>query len=217
MVDGKKRVPLMLSNRCVSSEMGTTPMKFLPLLILLIPLFASAGEGQGLHFERSLSWAQTLAKAKHQHKLIFVDAATTVCAPCKEFEEKTLSQQSIGAYYNQKFISVKVQMDQTPEDSADTRTWYGQARELAKRYVVKNDPTFLFFSPNGKLVNRGEGIPSAADFVLLGSDAIWFSKSSNDYFAGRVRSKELPTLAKLARQVGNADLAARASSDYILS
>ncbi|MBL7708461.1 MAG: thioredoxin family protein, partial [Chitinophagaceae bacterium] len=58
-------------------------MKKTTLLFLLFPLFALAQNNSGIQFQ-NLSWSQLLAKAKTENKLIFVDAFTTWCGPCKQ-------------------------------------------------------------------------------------------------------------------------------------
>ena len=42
----------------------------------------------GIKFEKD-NWENTLAKAKVENKIVFVDAYTTWCGPCKKMDAKT--------------------------------------------------------------------------------------------------------------------------------
>ena len=42
---------------------------------------------KGIHFEQGLSWKDILAKAKAEHKYIFVDCYATWCGPCKYMDK----------------------------------------------------------------------------------------------------------------------------------
>ncbi len=127
------------------------------LILILFPLTLLAQEG--IDFQ-GLSWDQTLAKAKKEQKLIFMDAYTTWCQPCKTLEKYTFSDPSVGALYNASFINVRFDMEQYP------------GLELAEKYNVDLYPTLLFINGDGELVHRGCGAMEVPDFLDLGKTAL---------------------------------------------
>src|SRR6185312_5107312 len=75
-------------------------------------------------------------------------------------------QDETGAYMNDKFISVAVQLDTTAKDAADTRAWYADGHELAARYHIRAYPTYMIFAPDGHAVHRLVGSRlTANDFI----------------------------------------------------
>ncbi|WP_346318081.1 thioredoxin family protein [Chitinophaga sp. YIM B06452] len=145
--------------------------KKLLLLIFLLPLAAMA-QDKGIRFEHALSWKEVKAKAKKEGKFIFMDCFTTWCGPCKRMSSEVFSEPAIGEYFSEKFVSVKVQMDKTSIDDEAVKSWYDDAAAIAKEYSVRSYPTFLYFSPEGKLVHREEGSMSAGLFLEISARAL---------------------------------------------
>ncbi|WP_449435444.1 thioredoxin family protein [Pedobacter steynii] len=86
-------------------------MKHLLTIIGIIAVYTA--QAQGIKFEENLSWAQIQAKAKAENKYILMDTYATWCGPCKQMSAETFPQKEAGDFINDKFVSVKVQMDQT--------------------------------------------------------------------------------------------------------
>jgi thiol-disulfide isomerase/thioredoxin len=140
-------------------------MKKLFFLFLLTPFLVRAQEDKGVHFEHDLSWAAIQAKAKAENKYIFMDCFTTWCGPCKYMATQIFPQEISGNYFNDKFISVSVQLDTSAADNAAVRSWYADAHALMEQYGIRAYPTFLVFAPDGHPVHRLVGsTTSAADF-----------------------------------------------------
>ncbi|MDG1903455.1 MAG: thioredoxin domain-containing protein, partial [Schleiferiaceae bacterium] len=53
------------------------------LLLSTAAVMAQPKLEDGIKFEQG-NWANTLAKAKAENKIVFVDAYTTWCGPCKK-------------------------------------------------------------------------------------------------------------------------------------
>ena len=130
-------------------------------LLLLLPFAAQAQEkpaeapaAGGVHFEEGLSWSAIQAKANAENKYIFVDGFTTWCGPCKMMRQVIFPQPEAGTYFNDKFISVPVQLDTTANDDKHVRSWYADAHALMVQYNIRAFPTFLIFSPEGQPLNR---------------------------------------------------------------
>ncbi|WP_346986029.1 thioredoxin family protein [Chryseobacterium sp. POE27] len=122
---------------------------------LFIGAFALA---QGIKFEET-NFNTILAKAKKENKLVFIDAYTTWCGPCKLMAKNVFPQKNVGDYYNANFINAKIDMEK------------GEGIDIAKKYNVKAFPTYLFVDGNGELVHRTLGYVEEKDFIQFAKDA----------------------------------------------
>jgi thiol-disulfide isomerase/thioredoxin len=114
---------------------------------------------QGIQFEQG-TWDETLLKADKAGKLVFLDAYTTWCGPCKLLNKNTFSDAAVGSFYNQNFIAAKINMEA------------GEGPALAERYQVRAYPTLLFVDSKGNVVHRGLGYMGPEDFIKLGETAL---------------------------------------------
>lgn len=105
------------------------------------------------------TWFQILEKAKKEDKVIFMDAYTTWCGPCKKMARETFTQKSVGEFFNANFINVKMDMEK------------GEGIQLAREYRVRAYPTLLFIDADGKEVHRALGFYDAEKFLEVGSVA----------------------------------------------
>ncbi len=82
---------------------------FLRILVLpaLLTLSASSLIAQGIVFHEG-NWLSALEKAEQENKLIFLDAYTTWCGPCKMMDKQTFVDSAVGVLYNRQFINVKM-------------------------------------------------------------------------------------------------------------
>lgn len=104
--------------------------------------------GEGIKFFEG-TFAQALAKAKAEKKLIFLDAYTSWCGPCKAMQARTFPDKKLGEYFNQKFVSIKIDMEE------------GEGPGLSDTYGVTAYPTLFFIDANGKVAKRVLGFHSA--------------------------------------------------------
>ncbi|ASZ12948.1 thioredoxin fold domain-containing protein [Chitinophaga pendula] len=140
-------------------------MKRILSLLLFLPFLAMA-QDKGVHFEHGLSWAEVKAKAKAENKYIFMDCFTTWCGPCKFMSNTIFPQEQAGAFFNDKFVSVKVQLDSTNKDNEEVNKWRADANKIAKDYNVVAYPTFLVFAPDGHIVHRIVGGAQTAEAFI---------------------------------------------------
>lgn len=188
-------------------------------LMLITMVFAIASYAQGIKFEQNSTWEQVKEKAKAEHKFIFMDIYATWCGPCKHMDNKVYVLQDVGEAVNPNFISVKVQMDSTKADDEHVRVWYATSNEIKQKYNISSLPTYLFFSPEGKLVHRFSGAMEKPDFLKITEDA---TKPDRQYYIlldqykqGKKDYSTMRYLATLEKDNGNKMLANKIARDYI--
>jgi len=133
-------------------------MKNFALLVLFNLFVFSAIAQNGIQFEEG-NWNALLAKAKQENKVIFMDAYTTWCGPCKKLSKEVFPLKSVGDFYNANFINAKFDMEK------------GEGIELAKKYNVRAYPTLLFIDGDGNMVHKGLGYRGGDDLLALGQAA----------------------------------------------
>ena len=187
-------------------------------VLFISPMFLAA-QGQGIAFVHDLSWQQILEKAKAENRYVFVDCYTTWCGPCKLMDKKVYSNDSVGAYMNDSFISVRIQMDTTQQDNEEVCRWYSAAHTIGQEYRVGMYPCYLFFSPDGHAVHKNTGRMDIKDFLSMARAAIdtnqqYYTLLAN-YRKGKKNYVLIPILAQAAGRVGNYALAMQVAADYV--
>lgn len=109
---------------------------------------------QGIQFTKA-SWADILKKAKQEKKIIFFDAYTTWCGPCKSLEKKVFPRPDVGEVFNKNFINVRFDMES------------GEGLALSKKYPLEGYPTLLFIDSRGKIVKKLLGYQNAEDLINI--------------------------------------------------
>ncbi len=171
-------------------------MKYALFLAIILPLGILA-QDNGIRFEHGSSWQEIKAKAKAENKFIFVDCFTTWCPHCIEMNRNIFPLEKVGDLFNDKFISVRAQLDSSAGDDGEIKAWYGDAHELQANYQVFALPTFLYFSPDGQLVHRVVGGMETADFLARSSEALDPAKQYYPLLSRALRAgtKDTATLA----------------------
>lgn len=114
----------------------------------------------GIKFENG-NWNEVVAKAKAENKLIFMDAYTTWCGPCKMLQKKVFPDAALGTFFNKQFINIKVDMEN------------GEGPSLAAKYPVRGYPTLMFIDPNTlKVVNSVLGYREANQLLAIGQSQV---------------------------------------------
>jgi len=119
----------------------------------------SEGANEGMNFVEK-PFEVLLAQAQKENKVIFIDAYTTWCGPCKMMAAKVFPDAKVGEVYNERFINAKFDMEK------------GEGLAMAKRYSVMVYPTYLFVDGNGDIVHKGIGYIPQEDFLALADAAI---------------------------------------------
>ena len=192
-------------------------MKRTLFVLFLTPVILFAQEG--VHFQSGLNWQQIKEKAKAENKYIFVDCFATWCGPCMQMDNKVYPVDSVGEFINSHFLSVRVQCDTSKNDSETVKSWYADAHEILSTYPISVYPTFLFLSPDGKLVHTGIGYQDPGAFLALGRDAIdprrQYYQLLERYRQGTKDYPAMYYLANTAQKLGEPEVAHSIAADYI--
>jgi len=129
------------------------------LLCSLFMIGNALAQGDAIQFEKG-SWSEILTLAKEQNKLVFLDAYTTWCAPCKKMDKEVFTASEVAAVYNKMFINVK--MDMEKEEGVG----------LAETFSIKAYPSLLFVDAKGDLVHRAAGYHNVQEMLDLGREAL---------------------------------------------
>ncbi|MCX6286839.1 MAG: thioredoxin domain-containing protein [Bacteroidetes bacterium] len=136
--------------------------KLIPLiLIFTIILFAD-----GISQNRSIAFsdkpfADILAMAKKENKLIFMDAYASWCGPCKWMSANIFTNDTVADFYNKNFICAKYDIEK------------GEGVKLAQQYQVRAYPTLLFINSEGRMVHIKVGaVQTVPDFIKLAGKAM---------------------------------------------
>ena len=108
-----------------------------------------------IEFEKNPTLEKLKAKAKKEKKLIFIDAYTTWCGPCKWISANIFTDKDVAAYYNANFINAKFDMEDQSEGSS-----------IGSSYKVMCYPNLLFIDSDGKLVHRTAGAEQDPQFYI---------------------------------------------------
>lgn len=105
-------------------------------------------------------FGEVLALAELEGKLVFVDAYTDWCTPCKKMDKDVFTDKAIGDFFNNNFLSVKVNMEE------------GEGVDLAKKYFVYAYPSLLFVDYDGTVAHRYAGFLDTKGLLSLGNTAL---------------------------------------------
>ncbi|WP_042719786.1 thioredoxin fold domain-containing protein [Flavobacterium sp. B17] len=126
--------------------------KIVSVLFLLsaITIFAQ----EAIQFQ-DLTFKDLIAKAKKENKIVFIDAYTSWCGPCKMMERNIFTKKTVGDFYNSNFVNARFDMEK------------GEGREIAAKYGVRSYPTYLFLNGDGELVSQNYGYMEESMFISM--------------------------------------------------
>jgi thioredoxin-related protein len=175
------------------------------LTIAICLLVATLGtKAEGIEFFEG-SWQEAKDYALKQDKLIFVDAYTTWCGPCKRMAKSTFPDKQVGQYFNDNFVNVKLDMEK------------GEGPRFAQTYQVRSYPTLLFIDGAGELVHRAVGAKDPTDFLKLGKMVSRKNDKSEDLAKLYEEGKRDPEfIYKYVKALNKADKPSlKISNDYL--
>ncbi len=137
---------------------GVFLVAFLGLL-----LFTNTSASQaktGIVFSK-IRFDAALKKSNKTGKLIFIDAYTDWCGPCKKMAATTFRDKEIGEVFNENFINMKVEMEKEED-----------GEEIAARYRVRAYPTLLIIDGDGKLIKQVIGFQTKDRLMALAESVL---------------------------------------------
>ena len=149
----------------------------LSLLLLLMMQPVSAQQEQGIHFFKG-TFEDALKEAQRQNKPLFVDFYATWCVPCKKMEKTVFTQPEVGAYFNERFISLQLDAEK-PENV-----------ETAKKYKVEAFPTLGIIASDGKAISINAGFVQAAELIEFAKTALGEMKGFEQYWEDHRKSPQ---------------------------
>jgi thioredoxin-related protein len=193
--------------------------RFFVTVLLILPYCLLAQQEIGIQWDKSASWELVAAKAKKEKKYIFVDCYATWCRPCKAMDRDVFSSGKVGEYANRYFISAKVQIDSSKNDDMFIKEWYSDAKKIATENKIKGFPSYLFFSPEGKLVHRSVGFKNEIDFLKELSNALNLEKQVVSQYTlwqnKKIGYEKLLSLVSGLSKAAENDLAKEVATDYL--
>ncbi len=128
-------------------------------IAFLFLFFCTSSFAEGIEFFHG-TYQEAIEEATKQEKIIFVDAYTTWCGPCKRMAKQVFTKDEAGAFFNANFINIKIDMEKP------------NGREFGSNYPVSAYPTLFFLDSNGKIIQKIVGGKSLEALLALGNDII---------------------------------------------
>jgi len=116
--------------------------------------------GDGIKFSK-MTLEEAKKEAAKQNKLIFIDAYTDWCGPCKIMAKTSFKDEKVAKLFNDNFINLQIEM----EKDAD-------GKEVAMKYSVKAYPTLLIIDSKGNLIKQTLGLQSAERLISFGQSVL---------------------------------------------
>ncbi len=175
-------------------------------VVLLGCILSLVVYAEGMEFHHG-TWDEALVKSKESGKLIFMDAFTTWCGPCKRMSAQTFPLKEVGDFYNANFINVKMDMEK------------GEGLMLAGKYGVDSYPTLLYIDGEGKLVSKAIGYLDGPKFIDAGKSALRKNDKTDtyakEYAAGK---RDYTTVYNYVRALNNSGKSStKIANEYINS
>ena len=117
------------------------------------------GTETGIQFVEA-NWAKAVAEAKKQKKMIFIDAYTSWCGPCRMLKQNTFTDKAAGDYFNKHFINIALDMEK------------GDGIAFAQKYQVAAYPTLFIMDADEKSVTTSEGYINPGQLIEFGKYVI---------------------------------------------
>ena len=78
-------------------------------LLFLLFTFSTTAQNTSISFE-NFSFEEIKLKAKKENKLIFLDAYTSWCGPCKWLSKNIFTNDTVATYFNKNYINAKIKL-----------------------------------------------------------------------------------------------------------
>lgn len=110
-----------------------------------------------------------ITEAKKTGKIIFLDAYTEWCGPCKMMSRNVFPNAEVASFYNANFVNLKMDMEK------------GDGPNIQNKYAVRAYPTLLYIDGEGKVVHRAVGYRDPAGFLAIGKQIMGDDETLGGY------------------------------------
>jgi thioredoxin 1 len=135
-----------------------TGLLFLAILSMAFTISSTSNSnkaGAGIKFKK-MSFEAAKKEAKKSNKIIFIDAYTSWCGPCKKMAATTFQDSKVGEVHNSKFINLKFDMEQEADGLF-----------ISEKYRVEAYPTLLYINGDGKLIKSVVGFQTPDRLISI--------------------------------------------------
>ncbi|MCH8545936.1 MAG: thioredoxin family protein [Cryomorphaceae bacterium] len=116
---------------------------------------------QTIGFYKHMSLDDALELARQENKQVFIDFYADWCAPCKMMERDVFTNQSVYTFFNERFINVKMDVDDRSVGS-----------EAAAKYNVSAMPTLMLIDPEKDVIMKERGYRDANGLLKAAQSAL---------------------------------------------
>ena len=124
------------------------------------PKVTVVSEAAGIKFSH-ISLEAAKKEAIKTGKLIFIDAHTSWCGPCKKMAATSFMDAAVGELFNDNFVNLKIDCEKDADGA-----------EISRLYKISAYPTLLFIDGKGKLVKQAIGFKTEDQLVALGNSVL---------------------------------------------
>ncbi len=135
------------------------------IFLFLSIIFCVSAQNNSSNFEQNkkilfepFSFEKALQKAKKENKLIFIDAYTSWCKPCKLMDRDVFTDSTVAKVFNENFINLKIDMESE------------MGKPLNTKYEIQVYPTLLFIDFEGNVEYMNKGFLNAIELKNLGQE-----------------------------------------------
>lgn len=167
-------------------------MKLKSLIIIAIILLSTKVFANEIIFSNG-TYAEILAKAKTDNKVIMIDFYTDWCKWCVELDNKVYTNSDVAEFANANQINWKIDAEK------------GEGVDLAKKFSVSGYPTIVFVDTDGEEIDRIIGYLPAKDFLTAMKDIVNGKNTTKSLQAAlKTNPEDVEALYRLGKKIYDA-------------
>ena len=137
------------------------PRLFLSALALMLSTFSAlANSIEFTEIETEKDWIAVFERARTENKLLFIDAYTDWCGPCKQLDKEVYTNDDVISYYEENFINVKY--------NAESEFGF----QLARQMGVQGYPSLFFVTAEKEIFQKITGFLPAPALLAYGEQTL---------------------------------------------
>jgi len=109
----------------------------------------------GIRF-KGISLEKAKKSALDNDKLIFIDAHTSWCGPCKRMAATSFKDEAVAELFNEQFINLKIDCEKDVDGP-----------EISRLYKIRAYPTLIVIDSEGKLIKEHVGFMNADQLIAF--------------------------------------------------